>query len=187
MSLLRQLFILTTLLIVTGVSTVVWAQQEPSQVQQRMRRMPDRMAMKKAMQERLELSDQQIIDLRKLRQNRRKSAIRLQADTRVARLELAELLEAVRVDEQAVLAKSMELASLMAQAVKARSADAVAARKIVSAEQWVQLSAMRRQISGGQAGRGSEPMLGRGRGLHGRGFQQDRRRRHGRSSSGGRD
>ena len=60
---LRQLFILTTLFIVTGVSTVVWAQQEPSQGQQRMRRIPDRMAMQKAIQERLELSDQQIIDL----------------------------------------------------------------------------------------------------------------------------
>lgn len=91
----------------------------------------------------LGLSDQQLGDLRKLRLDQRRAAIRRRADAQLARLELQELMRAASVDEKAVQARVKELAELQAGALRARVDAQLAMRKLLTPEQRQKLEQLR--------------------------------------------
>jgi len=99
-----------------------------------------------------------VSQLRKLRQDERKLAIRRRADLQIARMELDELLDAASVDEKAVAAKVKAMADLQAASLKARVDHRLALRKVVSAEQLEKMKMLRRQHRHGlrRDGRGPE-------------------------------
>jgi Spy/CpxP family protein refolding chaperone len=100
------------------------------------------------------LTDAQITQLRKLRQDERKQAIRRRADLRIAHMELNELLEAPTVDEKAVALKLKALNDLQAAELKARVDNRLAMRKIVTPEQLEKLRSLRRERYRGWDGPG---------------------------------
>lgn len=91
----------------------------------------------------LGLSDQQVSQLRELRLESRKAAIRRHAETRLARLGLRELVHAPSVDEKALQARIRELSDLHAAKLRARVDAQLALRKILTPEQLEQLSQLR--------------------------------------------
>lgn len=105
------------------------------------------------------LTDAQIAQLRKIRQEDQKQAIRRRADMRIAHMELNELLDAPTIDEKAVALKVKALSDLQAAALKARVDQRLAMRKIASADQLEKLRSMHRE-----RGRGGEGERGPGRG-----------------------
>jgi len=106
------------------------------------------------------LTDAQIAQLRKIRQEDQKQAIRRRADMRIAHMELNELLDASTIDEKAVAVKVKALSDLQAAALKARVDQRLAMRKIVSAEQLEKLRSMHRER--GRGGEGDRGPGGRG-------------------------
>jgi translation initiation factor IF-2 len=100
------------------------------------------------------LTDAQIAQLRKIRQDGAKQAIRNRADMRIARMELNELLEAPTVDEKAVASKVKAISDLQAAGLKARVDGRLAMRKIVTAEQLEKLRSLRREHGRGWEGPG---------------------------------
>jgi Spy/CpxP family protein refolding chaperone len=113
-------------LAVAGTVVVAVAQERP-----RGEGRPDRAAI----QAELSLSADQAAQLRKLRIEGRKQAIRQHADLAIARLELAELMDAPTVDEKAVAAKVKAISDLQAAALKARTDERLAMRRLLSPEQ----------------------------------------------------
>jgi Spy/CpxP family protein refolding chaperone len=104
------------------------------------------------------LTDAQIAQLKKLRQDEEKQSIRRRADLRIAHMELNELLEAPTVDEKAVGLKVKALSDLESAALKARVDGQLAMRKIVTAEQLEKLRSLRRERGRGWDGnRGPRP------------------------------
>jgi Spy/CpxP family protein refolding chaperone len=96
---------------------------------------PDAVAIEKA----LGLTAEQADQLRKLRAEGRKQAIRHRADTEIARLELEELMGAPTVDEKAVAAKVKVLADLQAAGLLARTTQRLAMRRLLTPEQQEKL------------------------------------------------
>ena len=97
---------------------------------------------RKNVKEALGLTDAQVADLKKLRSEQQKKKIRMQADAKIARLELHDLLTAATVDEKAVRAKAKQVADLHAAAANDHIEAALALRKIVNAEQAEKLMKM---------------------------------------------
>jgi Spy/CpxP family protein refolding chaperone len=93
----------------------------------------------------LGLTDEQVGRLRALKAEQRKAAVRQRADLAVARLELEEMLGAATVDEKALAAKIKAVSDMQAAAMKARLEARLAVRKVLSAEQFSKLQAMRGQ------------------------------------------
>lgn len=93
----------------------------------------------------LGLSDEQVGQLRRLRLDQRKAAIRRHADLALARLGLEEALEAATVDEKTLQARIRELADLHAAELRSRVDGRLALRKILSAEQLDKLQRSRRE------------------------------------------
>ena len=91
----------------------------------------------------LGLSESQYAQLKQMRVDERRAAIRRRADIQIARLELNELLDAAAPDEKVVAAKVKELNELQAAAVKARVDARLALGKILSPEQREKLHQMR--------------------------------------------
>jgi Spy/CpxP family protein refolding chaperone len=91
----------------------------------------------------LGLSDSQYAQLKKMRVDERRAAIRRRADMQIARLELNELLDASAPDEKVVAAKVKELNELQAAALKARVDARLALGKMLSPEQREKLNQMR--------------------------------------------
>jgi Spy/CpxP family protein refolding chaperone len=114
-------------LAVAGAVLVAAAAQERPRREGR----PDRAAI----QAELGLSADQAAQLKKLRIEGRKQAIRQHADLAIARLELAELMNAPTVDEKAVAAKVKAISDLQAAALKARTDERLAMRRLLSPEQ----------------------------------------------------
>jgi Spy/CpxP family protein refolding chaperone len=114
-------------LAVAGTVLVAAAAQERPRREGR----PDRAAI----QAELGLSADQAAQLKKLRIEGRKQAIRQHADLAIARLELAELMDAPTVDEKAVAAKVKAISDLQAAALKARTDERLAMRRLLSPEQ----------------------------------------------------
>ncbi|MBI3325368.1 MAG: Spy/CpxP family protein refolding chaperone [Nitrospinae bacterium] len=83
----------------------------------------------------LGLNDAQAMELRKLKSEEKKSAIRKRADLQIARLELHELLNASTVDEKAVSAKVKEVNDLQGSALRARVENRIALQKVLTPEQ----------------------------------------------------
>lgn len=97
------------------------------------------------MKQELVLNDQQVSQLRKLRMDGRKAAIRRQADTQLARIGLQELLESESADEKALQARIKELSDLHAAGLRARVDAQLALRKILTPEQQQKLKQLRAQ------------------------------------------
>jgi periplasmic protein CpxP/Spy len=159
----KQLLALAALIAATGVAMAA-APEGPKPEGSRKERRFEKANLKEA----LGLTDVQVADLKKLRSEQQKKKIRQQADAKIARLELRDLLLAQTVDEKAVRAKAKQVADLQAAAASDRVEAMLALRKVVSAEQADKLMKMhhhRRQ------GPGQRRQLGHGprgpRGQHG--------------------
>jgi Spy/CpxP family protein refolding chaperone len=113
-------------LAVAGTAAVVAAQERP-----RREGRHDRAAI----QAELGLSAEQAAQLNKLRSEGRKQAIRQHADLAIARVELAELMDGPTVDEKAVAAKVKAISDLQGAALKSRTDERLAMRRILSPEQ----------------------------------------------------
>jgi Spy/CpxP family protein refolding chaperone len=132
-------------LVVAGTAVAVTAQERP-----RGDRRPDRAAI----QAELGLSAEQAAQLKKLRIEGRKQAIRQRADLAVARLELAELMDAPTVDEKAVAAKVKAISDLQGAVLKARTDERLAMRRLLSPEQQEK---MKQLMQRNRQDRGSRP------------------------------
>jgi len=96
-----------------------------------------------AIRQELGLTGDQESQLRRLRTEARQSGIQRRADLRHARLGLREALEAGRVDEGAVHARTQELADLRSAQLRARVDARLALRKILTPEQLEKLKTRR--------------------------------------------
>lgn len=117
----------------------------------------------------LGLSDSQHAQLKKLRMDGRKAAIRRRADLQIARLELGEMLDAAAPDERAIAAKVKEVSELQAAALRARVDARLAVAKLLTPEQREQLKHLRgpgwrreHGPAGMRPGRGTRARPGRG-------------------------
>ncbi len=96
-------------------------------------------------QQEVGLTDAQVIQVKKIWGDRRKSAIRRRADMVIARMEMEELLDGPSVDEKALNAKLKELSDLQAAALHARVDAQLALRKVVTPEQLQKLRSLLRE------------------------------------------
>jgi len=117
-----------------------------------------------ALQAEIGLSDEQVAAIRKIHLQERKTAIRRNADMRVARLELQELMGAATVDEAAIAAHVKTLSELHAASLKARIDSQLAIRRLVTPEQFQKMQQLRHQWMGGQDARPARGPMGRGHG-----------------------
>jgi Spy/CpxP family protein refolding chaperone len=102
----------------------------------------------------LGLSAEQAAQMRNLRAEGRKQAIRHRADVAIARLELEELMDARTVDEKAVAAKVKAISDLEAAALKARTDERLAMRRLLTPEQQEKLKQLGPR---GRRGRAARP------------------------------
>jgi Spy/CpxP family protein refolding chaperone len=86
-------------------------------------------------QQELGLSAEQSAQLEKLWADGRKQAIRQRADLAIARMELEEAMNATTVDEKAVAAKVKAVSDLQATALRARTEQRLAIRRLLTPEQ----------------------------------------------------
>lgn len=97
------------------------------------------------LKEELGLNEAQVGQLRKLRADQRKAAIRRRADMAIARMELDELLGAATVDDKAVSAKVKELSDLQAASLRARVDGRMALHRVLTPEQHEKMKELRPQ------------------------------------------
>lgn len=90
------------------------------------------------------LSDEQAAQIREIHTGARKAAIARNADLRIARMELSELMRAATLDEAAIAARVARIGELQATALKARTESMLAVRRLVSAEQFEKMQQARR-------------------------------------------
>ena len=136
-----QLLAVTGALVVAGAVAVVGAQERsPVRRAERVGR-PD----PAAIQAELGLSADQAAQLKKLRADGRKQAIRQRADLAIARIELEELMDAQSVDEKAVAAQVKAISDLEASSLKARTDQRLAMRRLLTPEQQEKMQQLRRQ------------------------------------------
>jgi Spy/CpxP family protein refolding chaperone len=131
----RQVFVAAGVLAGAGVGYVVLA-QAPEGGPERERG--------RGLEQRLGLTEAQVEQLRGLRVQQAKDAIRRAADLRIARLELRELLEAPEPDEKAIGAKVDAIGGLQTSAVRAKVDRELALRKTLTPEQVKQRREHRR-------------------------------------------
>jgi len=137
-----RMWTLAGVLAVAGTVALATAQERPGRPGP-----PDRASVEKE----LGLTADQAAQLRKLRVEGRKQAIRNRADLAIARLELRELMEARTVDESAVSAKVKAIAGLQAAALEQRTSQHLAMRRLLSPEQ---LEKMKQLAPRGRRGQG---------------------------------
>jgi Spy/CpxP family protein refolding chaperone len=119
------------LFVAVGVLALAGVVVAPAQERPRRPGRPDPAAIEKE----LGLSADQSAQLKKLRAEGRKQAIRHRADLAIARLELQELMDAPTVDEKAVAAKVKTIADLQAARLQARTDHQLALRRLLTPEQ----------------------------------------------------
>jgi Spy/CpxP family protein refolding chaperone len=140
-----RMLVVVGVLAVAGTVVAAAAQERP-----RRQGRPDAAAFEKE----LGLSTDQAAQLKKLRAEGRKQAIRQRADLAIARLELQELMDAATVDEKAVAAKVKEISDLQATALQARTNQHLAMRRLLTPEQQEK---MRQLAPRGRGDRGPRP------------------------------
>lgn len=91
------------------------------------------------------LSDEQAAELRRLRTEERKQAIRRRADLAIARVELDEALEAPTVDEKLIATRVRAVSDLQAAELRARVDRRLALRKVLTPEQQDKLRQLQRE------------------------------------------
>jgi Spy/CpxP family protein refolding chaperone len=94
------------------------------------------------------LTDEQVSEIRRIHSEARKAAIKRNADLRVARLELDELMAAPTLDESKIAARVKAIADLQAAALKERTDSKLAVRKLVTPEQFQKMQQLRRHRFG---------------------------------------
>jgi Spy/CpxP family protein refolding chaperone len=139
-----RLLAVVGVLAVAGTVAVATAQDRP-----RRQGWPDAAALEKE----LGLSAEQAAQLKKLRVEGRKQAIRHRADLAIARLELRELMDAATVDEKAVAAKVKAISDLQAAALQARTSERLAMRRVLTPEQQAKMKQLAPRGRAGRAGR----------------------------------
>ena len=108
----------------------------------------------KGMADELKLSDQQIQQLEKLHLQLEKNLISLQADLKVAKLDLREIMMQTNIDEEAALDKLDQVSSIKANIAKMKLQQKFGASKILTADQRAQFRKMHRDGMRGPGGRG---------------------------------
>ena len=151
-----QLLAVTGALVVAGAVAAVGAQEPgPARREGRMGR-PDAATI----QAELGLSADQAAQLKKLRNDGRKQAIRQRADLAIARIELEEAMDAPSVDEKLVAARVKAVSDLEASSLKARTDQRLAMRRLLTPEQQEKMKQLMRAGPDG-AGRGTAGASGR--------------------------
>jgi Spy/CpxP family protein refolding chaperone len=110
----------------------------------------------------LGLSPEQSAQLQKMKVEGRKQAIRQRADLAVARIELEELMDAPVVDQKAIDAKVKAISDLQAAALKARTDERLALRKILTPEQQAKMKQLRHERRAERGARPARAWRGRG-------------------------
>jgi len=131
-----QLLAVAGVLAVGGTVLAATAQERPRRAGR-----PDLAALRSE----LGLSAEQAAELKKLHAEGRKQAIRGRADLAIARLELAELMDAPVVDQKAVDAKVKAVSDLQGAALKARTDQRLAMRRLLSPEQQEKMKRLMRE------------------------------------------
>ena len=136
-----QLLVVTGALVVAGAVAAVGAQERgPARRAERVgRRDPA------AIQAELGLSADQAAQLKKLRDDGRKQAIRQRADLAIARIDLEEAMDASSVDEKVVAARLKAVSDLQASSLKARTDQRLAMRRLLTPEQQEKMKQLMRQ------------------------------------------
>ena len=98
-----------------------------------------------AIQAELGLSADQAAQLKKLRDDGRKQAIRQRADLAIARIELEEAMDAPSVDDKLVAARVKAVSDLQASSLKARTDQRLAMRRLLTPEQQEKMKQLMRQ------------------------------------------
>ncbi len=116
----------------------------------------------------LGLSAEQAAQLKKMKTDGRKQAIRQRADLAIARIELEELMDAPVVDQKAIDAKVKAISDLQAAELKARTDQQMALKRILTPEQQEKMKQLRQTRRAER--RGARPARAwRGRGPQGQG------------------
>ena len=95
----------------------------------------------------LNLTEEQKSQLEELKKEYRKEVIKIEADLKIAKIELKDLLSEKDADETAVLAKADEVSRLQNKLMKYRISHQLKTRKIYTEEQWKKLK-MRKMLTG---------------------------------------
>ena len=98
-----------------------------------------------AIQAELGLSPDQAAQMKKLRDDGRKQAIRQRADLAIARIELQEAMDAPSVDDKLVAARVKAVSDLQASSLKARTDQRMAMRRLLTPEQQEKMKQLMRQ------------------------------------------
>jgi Spy/CpxP family protein refolding chaperone len=114
-----------------------------------------------AIQAELSLSNEQAAQLKKLRDDGRKQAIRQRADLAIARIELEEAMDAPSVDEKLVGARVKAVSDLEASSLQARTSQRLAMRRLLTPEQQEKMKQLMRQGRMERAGARREHRQGR--------------------------
>lgn len=184
--------IVTMVLAVLMAEPTAFAQDNPAAPADRPMRMMDGSGRGIAtgylrLKEELGLTDEQIAKLQDIRLQGQKEMIQVQADMRLKRLELAELMR-VRGNDAAVKAKSAEIQTLLNEMAVMRTSHRLAHRAVFTDAQWLKVSRLRGTMQG-RMGRGNRSFTRGGRysGRGGRDFMRGGRdfMRGDRSSSRG--
>jgi Spy/CpxP family protein refolding chaperone len=94
------------------------------------------------------LSQAQVDQIRKIHLDERKAAIRSRADLQVAKLELREMMEAPSVDQAAIAARVKQIGDLQTSLLRSRVDARLAARKVMTPEQFEKVRQMRHDGAG---------------------------------------
>jgi Spy/CpxP family protein refolding chaperone len=113
------------------------------------------------MADKLKLTDQQQEQLDNLRLQLQKDLVQKQADLKLARLDLKEIMMKTPIDEKAALKKQDQISSIRADIAKAKLQHIIAASKVLTADQLAQWKKMRRGM-GERRGHGRRGGTGRG-------------------------
>lgn len=103
--------------------------------------------------ERLGLSESQEQQLKELRLQHKRDAVRRQADLKIARLDLQELMSAPTLDERAITAKVKQLGALQSAAFEARMQARLEAQRLLTPEQRQKMRDMRQHRGDKMKGR----------------------------------
>ena len=141
-------------LVVAGTVLAVAQERGPARAAER----PDRARIEAD----LGLSAEQSAQLQKMKVEGRKQAIRQRADLAVARIELEELMDAPVVDQKAIDAKVKAISDLQAAALKARTDERLALRKILTPEQQAKMKQVMQQRRAERGARPARAWRGRG-------------------------
>jgi Spy/CpxP family protein refolding chaperone len=91
------------------------------------------------------LTDEQVTEIRRIRSEARKAAVRRHAELRVARMELRELMSAAALDEDKIAARVQAISELQTAALKQRTESQLAVRRLVTPEQFEKLQRLERR------------------------------------------